>query len=151
MNAVFPPLCIGGPFLTIRKFAADPLMMEDLIDFGTLTPQVAELLRACVEGKANIMVSGGAGTGKTTMLNVLSSFIPSDERIITIEDAKELQLHQDHVLCMEVQAVEHGGDRRGNHQGPAAQQPAYAPRPHHHRRVPFRRGTRHAASHEHRS
>jgi pilus assembly protein CpaF len=101
VNAVFPPLCIGGPFLTIRKFAADPLMMEDLIDFGTLTPQVAELLRACVEGKANIMISGGAGTGKTTMLNVLSSFIPSDERIITIEDAKELQLHQDHVLCLE--------------------------------------------------
>ena len=101
VNAVFPPLCIGGPFLTIRKFAADPLMIEDLIDFGTLTPQVSELLRACVEGKANIMISGGAGTGKTTMLNVLSSFIPSDERIITIEDAKELQLHQDHVLCLE--------------------------------------------------
>ena len=101
VNAVFPPLCIGGPFLTIRKFAADPLMMEDLIDFGTLTPQVAELLRACVEGKANIMISGGAGTGKTTLLNVLSSFIPSDERIITIEDAKELQLRQDHVLCLE--------------------------------------------------
>ncbi len=77
VNAVFPPLCIGGPFLTIRKFAADPLMMEDLIDFGTLTPQVAELLKGCVEGKANIMVSGGAGTGKTTLLNVLSSFIPS--------------------------------------------------------------------------
>jgi len=102
VNAVFPPLSIGGPFLTIRKFAADPLMMEDLIDIGTLTPQVAELLRACVEGKANIMVSGGAGTGKTTMLNVLSSFIPSTERIITIEDAKELQLRQDHVLSMEV-------------------------------------------------
>jgi pilus assembly protein CpaF len=102
VNAVFPPLCIGGPFLTIRKFAADPLMMEDLIDFGTLTPPVAELLKGCVEGKANIMVSGGAGTGKTTLLNVLSSFIPSTERIITIEDAKELQLRQDHVLCMEV-------------------------------------------------
>ncbi|HUC13870.1 MAG TPA: CpaF family protein [Acidimicrobiales bacterium] len=101
VNAVFPPLCVGGPFLTIRKFAADPLMMEDLIDFGTLTPPVAELLQACVQGKANIMVSGGAGTGKTTMLNVLSSFIPADERIITIEDAKELQLRQDHVLCLE--------------------------------------------------
>ena len=101
VNAVFPPLCIGGPFLTIRKFAADPLTVEDLIDFGTLTPQVAELLKGCVQGKANIMISGGAGTGKTTMLNVLSSFIPSDERIITIEDAKELQLQQDHVLCLE--------------------------------------------------
>ena len=100
VNAVFPPLCIGGPFLTIRKFA-DPPTMERLVDFGTLTPQVAELLRACVEGKANIVISGGAGTGKTTMLNALSSFIPSDERIITIEDAKELQLQQDHVLCLE--------------------------------------------------
>jgi pilus assembly protein CpaF len=101
VNAVFPPLSIGGPFLTIRKFAADPFTIEDLIDFETLTPQVAELLEACVAGKANILISGGAGTGKTTMLNVLSSFIPSDERIITIEDAKELQLRQDHVLCLE--------------------------------------------------
>ena len=101
VNAVFPPLAIGGPFLTIRKFETDPFTLEDLIDFGTLTPQVGELLHACVQGKANVMVSGGAGTGKTTMLNVLSSFIPPSERIITIEDAKELQLRQRHVLCLE--------------------------------------------------
>jgi pilus assembly protein CpaF len=101
VNAVFPPLAIGGPFLTIRKFETDPFTLEDLIDFGTLTPQVGELLHACVQGKANVMVSGGAGTGKTTMLNVLSSFIPPTERIITIEDAKELQLRQRHVLCLE--------------------------------------------------
>jgi pilus assembly protein CpaF len=101
VNAVFPPLAIGGPFLTIRKFETDPFTLEDLIDFGTLTPQVGEFLHACVQGKANVMVSGGAGTGKTTLLNVLSSFIPSSERIVTIEDAKELQLRQRHVLCLE--------------------------------------------------
>jgi pilus assembly protein CpaF len=101
VNAVFPPLSIGGPYLTIRKFETDPFTLDDLIDFGTLTPQVGDLLHACVQGKANIMVSGGSGTGKTTLLNVLSSFIPSTERIITIEDAKELQLRQRHVLCLE--------------------------------------------------
>lgn len=101
VNAVFPPLSIGGPFLTIRKFESDPFTLQDLIDFGTLSPQVGELLHACVEGRANIMVSGGAGTGKTTLLNVMSTFIPSHERIITIEDAKELQLRQEHVLSLE--------------------------------------------------
>jgi pilus assembly protein CpaF len=101
VNAVYPPLAVGGPFLTIRKFAADPFTFEDLINFGAFTPQVGELLRACVVGRANILVSGGASTGKTTLLNVLSSFIPSDERIIAIEDAKELQLRQRHVLSLE--------------------------------------------------
>lgn len=101
VNAVFPPLSIGGPFLTIRKFETDPFTVEDLIDLGTLTPQVSDLLHACVEGRASILVSGGTGTGKTTLLNVLSSFIPSYERIITIEDAKELQLRQEHVLSLE--------------------------------------------------
>jgi pilus assembly protein CpaF len=101
VNAVYPPLAIGGPFLTIRKFAAEPFSFEDLIGFGTFTPQVGELLQAAVVGRANILISGGASTGKTTLLNVLSSFIPSDERIITIEDAKELQLRQRHVLSLE--------------------------------------------------
>lgn len=101
INAVFPPLSIGGPYLTIRKFESDPFTLDDLIELGTMTPQLGELLHACVEGKVNIMVSGGAGTGKTTLLNVMSSFIPSDERVITIEDAKELQLRQRHVLCLE--------------------------------------------------
>ncbi|HTW07347.1 MAG TPA: CpaF family protein, partial [Acidimicrobiales bacterium] len=101
VNAVFPPLSIGGPFLTIRKFETDPFTLDDLIHFGTVTPELGELLRACVQGKTNIMVSGGAGTGKTTLLNVMSTFIPSTERIITIEDAKELQLRQDHVLSLE--------------------------------------------------
>ncbi len=101
VNVVIPPLAIGGPFLTIRKFSADPYTVDDLIRFGTMTPQVARFVDACVRGRLNIVISGGTGTGKTTLLNVLSSFIPSDERIVTVEDAKELQLHQQHVLPLE--------------------------------------------------
>jgi pilus assembly protein CpaF len=101
VNVIVHPLSIGGPFLTIRKFSADPYKVDDLINFGTLTPQTAHFVRQCVLGRLNIVVSGGTGTGKTTLLNVLSSFIPSDERIVTVEDAKELQLHQDHVLALE--------------------------------------------------
>ena len=101
VNAVISPLSIGGPFLTIRKFAADPLQIDDLIRFGSVNAHSARFLQACIVGKLNVIVSGGTGTGKTTMLNVLSSFIPEDERIVTVEDAKELQLHQEHVLCME--------------------------------------------------
>ncbi|MHB8669486.1 MAG: CpaF family protein [Acidimicrobiales bacterium] len=101
VNAVIHPLAIGGPFLTIRKFATEPYQVEDLISFGTLSAQTARFLEACVAGRLNIIVSGGTGTGKTTTLNVLSSFIPEDERIVTVEDAKELQLHQDHVLSLE--------------------------------------------------
>ncbi len=101
VNAVVHPLAIGGPFLTIRKFSADPYTVQDLINFGTISRPTAQFLRACVEGRLNVIVSGGTGSGKTTMLNVLSSFIPTDERIITVEDAKELQLKQDHVLALE--------------------------------------------------
>jgi pilus assembly protein CpaF len=101
VNVIVHPLSIGGPFLTIRKFAADPYKVDDLINFGSFTPQVAHFINSCVRGRLNIVVSGGTGTGKTTMLNVVSSFIPDDERIVTVEDAKELQLHQDHVLPLE--------------------------------------------------
>ncbi len=101
VNAVIPPLAFSGSTLTIRKFAKDPFTVEDLIGFGTLTPEMAELLRACVEARLNVIVSGGTGTGKTTLLNVLSSFIPEGERIVTIEDAVELQLQQDHVVRLE--------------------------------------------------
>ena len=83
------------------KFATDPLQIDDLIRFGSLNAHSARFLQACIVGKLNVIVAGGTGTGKTTMLNVLSSFIPEDERIVTVEDAKELQLHQEHVLCME--------------------------------------------------
>jgi pilus assembly protein CpaF len=101
VNAVVPPIALDGSTLTIRKFAADPYSVDDLVGFGTITHPVAELLAACVRGRLNILISGGTGSGKTTTLNVLSSFIPSDERIITIEDAAELQLHQRHVIRME--------------------------------------------------
>ena len=101
VNAVIPPVAIDGPSLTIRKFAKDKLSVEQLIAFGSLTPEMAEFLRACVVSRLNIVVSGGTGSGKTTLLNVLSGFIPPDERIITIEDAAELQLRQEHVVRLE--------------------------------------------------
>ena len=101
VNVVVPPLAIGGPFLTIRRFSVDPYTVDDLVSFGTLTPAVSRFVEACVEGKLNMMISGGTGTGKTTLLNVVSSFIPESERIVTIEDAKELQLRQEHVLALE--------------------------------------------------
>jgi pilus assembly protein CpaF len=101
VNAVIPPLAVDGPMLTIRKFSRDPLQVDDLIELGTLAPSVAELISASVRGGLNILVSGGTGTGKTTLLNVLSSFVPDTERIVTIEDAVELQLRQRHVIRLE--------------------------------------------------
>ncbi|GAA2150395.1 CpaF family protein [Nocardioides koreensis] len=101
VNAIIPPLALDGSKLTIRKFSEDPYTVEDLISFDTLTRPAADLLSACVRGRLNILVSGGTGAGKTTTLNVLSSFIPADERIVTIEDAAELRLHQEHVLRLE--------------------------------------------------
>jgi pilus assembly protein CpaF len=101
VNAVIPPLAVNGSSLTIRKFSRDPLTVSDLVGFGSVTPEMAELLDACVRAHLNIIVSGGTGTGKTTLLNVLSSFIPHGERIITIEDAVELQLQQSHVVRLE--------------------------------------------------
>jgi len=101
VNAVIPPLAVDGSSLTIRKFAADPLTVDDLIAFGSLSEKSAGFLEACVRGRLNIIVSGSTGAGKTTTLNVLSSFIPEDERIVTIEDAAELQLKQDHVVRLE--------------------------------------------------
>jgi pilus assembly protein CpaF len=101
VNAVIRPIALCGPTITIRKFSKRPFTVEDLIRFGTLTPEMAEFLRACVIGKLNIVVSGGTGSGKTTLLNVLSGFIPNDERIVTIENAAELQLRQEHVVSLE--------------------------------------------------
>ncbi len=101
VNAIIPPLSIKGPTLTIRKFSRDPYSIDDLIDFGTMNREMADLLRACVIARLNIIISGGTGSGKTTTLNVLSSFVPNDERIVTIEDAAELRLQQDHVVSLE--------------------------------------------------
>ncbi|MDB4866279.1 MAG: CpaF family protein [Cohnella sp.] len=101
VNVIIPPLSLKGPTITIRKFAKDPFTMDNLINFGTVTRDMAIFLEACVKARLNIFVSGGTGSGKTTTLNVLSAFIPSDERIVTIEDAAELQLWQDHVVSLE--------------------------------------------------
>lgn len=101
VNVIIPPLSIKGPTITIRKFAVDPYDLEDLITFGTLTADIAKILKACVRGRANIIVAGGTGSGKTTLLNVISNFIPNNERIVTIEDAAELQLQKDHVVSLE--------------------------------------------------
>ena len=101
VNAVVPPVAIDGPSITIRKFSKERLGIDALIDFGSITDKMAEFMRACVLAHLNIIISGGTGSGKTTLLNVLSSFIPENERIITIEDAAELQMQQDHVLRME--------------------------------------------------
>jgi pilus assembly protein CpaF len=112
VNAVVRPVSLDGPSITIRKFFKDRLRVDQLIDFGTLTQGMAEFLRACVLARLNIVISGGTGSGKTTLLNVLSGFIPENERIITIEDAAELQLQQEHVLRMETKPpnVEGGGE-----------------------------------------
>ncbi|MDD4588308.1 MAG: CpaF family protein [Heliobacteriaceae bacterium] len=101
VNAIIPPLALTGPTITIRKFSKDPLQVADLVRFGSLSPEMAKLLEACVRSRLNVVVSGGTGSGKTTTLNVLSSFIPDDERIVTIEDAAELQLRQEHVITLE--------------------------------------------------
>jgi len=101
VNVIIPPLALRGPTMTIRKFAKEALTIDDLIKYGSITEDMVRFLRACVRGKMNVVVSGGTGSGKTTTLNILSSFIPEDERIVTIEDAAELQLRQDHVVTLE--------------------------------------------------
>jgi pilus assembly protein CpaF len=101
VNAIIPPLAVDGPVLTIRKFSPNAYSTQDLVDNGTMSAEIADLMSACVRGRLNILVSGGTGTGKTTFLNVLSSFIPNEDRVITIEDAVELRLHQEHVIRLE--------------------------------------------------
>jgi pilus assembly protein CpaF len=101
VNAVIPPISLVGPVLTIRKFFKSPITLDQLIQFGSITPEALQFLKACVESRLNIVISGGTGSGKTTLLNILSQFIPSDERIITIENAAELQLRQEHVVTLE--------------------------------------------------
>jgi pilus assembly protein CpaF len=112
VNAIIPPCAIDGPSITIRKFSKKKLTVDDLIKFGSLTPEMAEFLRACVVSRLNIVVSGGTGSGKTTLLNVLSNFVPEDERIVTIEDSAELKLSQDHVVRLEAKPAEVDGTGR---------------------------------------
>ncbi|MBW2000764.1 MAG: CpaF family protein, partial [Deltaproteobacteria bacterium] len=101
VNAIIPPLALDGPILSIRRFASDPLELEDLINFQTLVPGIDEILKGIVKARLNVLISGGTGSGKTTLLNILSRFIPGDERIVTIEDSAELQLKQEHVVRLE--------------------------------------------------
>jgi pilus assembly protein CpaF len=101
VNAIIPPLALKGPTITIRKFAKRKLSAEDLVRFGSVSPEMAEFLRVCVEFRKNIIVSGGTGSGKTTLLNILSNFIPAAERVITVEDAAELKLHHEHLISLE--------------------------------------------------
>ena len=150
VNAVIEPLSLVEPVITVRKFSKTPYTVTDLIKFGTATPEMFDFLRACIEARLNLFVSGGTGSGKTTTLNVLSSFIPNDERIVTIEDAAELQLRQDHVITLESPA-EPRGRRRDHDPQPAAECDAHAPRPDHRRRVPSRGGARHAPGDDHRA
>jgi pilus assembly protein CpaF len=112
VNAIIPPCSIDGPSITIRKFSKKKLTIDDLIRFGSITPEMAEFMRACVVSRLNIVVSGGTGSGKTTLLNVLSNFIPEDERIVTIEDSAELKLAQDHVVRLEAKPAEVDGTGR---------------------------------------
>ena len=101
VNAVIPPISLVGPILTIRKFAKNPITVDQLVQFGSISPESLQFLKACVESRLNVVISGGTGSGKTTLLNILSSFIPDDERIVTIENAAELQLRQEHVVTLE--------------------------------------------------
>src|SRR5438067_2324966 len=101
VNAIIPPLALDGPSMSIRRFGANPLKLEDLLNFKAFTPEMAMLMEACIKARLNLVISGGTGCGKTTLLNTLSSFIPHDERIVTIEDAAELQLQQDHIVRLE--------------------------------------------------
>ena len=101
VNAIIPPISLVGPVLTVRKFARNPITLEQLIEYGTITPEALQFLKACVESRLNLIISGGTGSGKTTLLNILSQFIPGDERIVTVENAAELQLRQEHVVTLE--------------------------------------------------
>ena len=112
VNVIIPPLALDGPMMSIRRFATDPFQAEDLVEIGTLTPEIVELLRGVVGARLNVLISGGTGAGKTTLLNVLSSFVPNDERIVTIEDAAELQLGQEHVVRLETRPPNLEGNGR---------------------------------------
>ena len=138
VNVIIPPLALRGPTMTIRKFAKEALTIEDLIKYGSITEDMVNFLRACVRGKLNVVVSGGTGSGKTTTLNILSSFIPEDERIVTIEDAAELQLRQDHVVTLETRPANVEGKGRVSIRDLVINSLAHAAGSHRRRRVPWR-------------
>ena len=151
VNAIISPLALDGPALSIRKFSKDPYKVHHLVEFGTITQEIAQVMEAMVKARLNILISGGTGSGKTTFLNVLSGFIPNDERIITIEDAAELQLQQDHVVRLETRPpnMEGMGEVTQTRSGP--QCPAHASRKNYLGGGPSSRGPGHASGHEYRS
>ena len=151
VNAVIPPLALKGCNITIRKFAKNKLQDADLIKYGSVTADMMAFLKVAVEHGTNIIISGGTGSGKTTLLNVLSSFIPDDERIVTVEDAAELQLVAAQPGVAGVAPGQRGRQGRDPHPRPGQELPAHAARPHRGRRMPRRRGAGHAAGDEHRS
>ena len=114
VNAIIPPLALDGPSLTIRRFGSNPLTLEDLLNFGAFTPEMVMFLEGAIKARLNMIISGGTGSGKTTLLNTLSSFIPGDQRVLTIEDAAELQLQQEHVLRLETRPANIEGKGRVN-------------------------------------
>ena len=141
---------VDGPLVSIRKFSKKPLNLNKLVEVGAIKPQMAEVLAAAVKARITTIISGGTGSGKTTMLNALSAFISDKERLITIEDAAELQLQQPHVGAHGDAPAEHRGQGRDPPARAGQERAAHAARPHHPRRVPRRGSLRHAAGHEHR-
>ena len=150
VNAIIPPLALDGPCLTIRRFGSNPLKLEDLLNYKSLTPEMVMLLEGAMKAKLNIIISGGTGSGKTTLLNTLSSFISNEDRIITIEDAAELQLQQEHVVRLETRPANIEGKGMIKATDLVRNCSAHAARPDHHRRVPRSGNARHAPGHEHR-
>ena len=150
-NAIIPPLALDGPVVTIRMFGSKPLSKDDLLRFKAFTPEMLSLMEGAMKARLNVIISGGTGSGKTTLLNTLSSFIQPDHRVITIEDAAELQLQQDHVVRLETRPPQHRGSRGRHGHRPGEERAADAARPDHHRRVPRRRDARHDPGHEHRT
>ena len=150
VNAVIPPLSLTGPLVTIRKFSKRRLDLNDLVGMGSLSPESVDFLHRCVRGQLNILISGGTGSGKTTMLNAMSTTIPNGDRIVTIEDAAELRLNQRHVLRLEARPKNIEGEGEIRDPRARAQLAAHAAGPDHRRRGPRRRGRGHAAGDEHR-
>ena len=149
-NAIIPPLALDGPVVTIRMFGSRPLSKDDLLRFKAFTPEMLSLMEGAMKARLNIIISGGTGSGKTTLLNTLSSFIHPEHRVLTIEDAAELQLQQDHVVRLETRPCNIEGRGRGDGDRPGQKRAANAARSDHHRRMPGRRNARHDPGHEYR-
>ncbi len=150
VNAIIPPLALDGPSLSIRRFGTGPLAANQLVQLKSISAEMMELLSSAVKARISIVISGGTGSGKTTFLNILSQYIPNNERLVTIEDAAELRLAQENIVRLETRPPNIEGQGAIKQRQLLDQLPPYAPRPHHHGRGPRRRSLRHVAGHEHR-